>query len=331
MKRTLTIVFSVAAVLLLIVATGRLMGPKIGNTFSTISSNLPDGYGGGSEAAGPVNVLSKSERSLSGNAPAAAPAPAVDSSAAGQGQVQQRLVIENASLTLVVKDPKASIQEIGDLSKQFGGYVVSSSLSEADTPTGKIVPAADITIRVASEKLEDALTTIKEGAVDVRSEVRSGQDVTDQYVDLQAQLKAKEAAEAKLLEIMDQATRTQDVLDVYLQAQNVQVEIERLKGQIKYLEQASALSAVEVHLVAEAGTQPIAVGPWKPSGTAKQAIQDLIVFFQNFVDFLIMLLLNVLPKLILIAIPLFLVYLAGRAVYRRFFQPNTGGKEVVKG
>ena len=118
-------------------------------------------------------------------------------------------------------------------------------------------------------------------------ENRSGQDVTSQYVDLQAQLKAKQAAEKKLLEIMDKATRAEDVLAIYLQVQTVQTEIEQLKGQIKYLEESAALSAISVQLIAEESTQPIVVGPWKPEGAAKLAIQDLIFFFQNFVDFLI--------------------------------------------
>ena len=173
-------------------------------------------------------------------------------------------------------------------------------------------------IRVPSERLDEALASIKEGAVDIDYENRSGQDVTNIYVDLQAQLTAKEAAEAKLLEIMDQATRAEDVLAIYLQVQQVQTEIEQLKGQIKYYEESAAMSSINVRLIAEEGTQPIEIGPWTPEGAAKEAIQDLIFFVQNFVDFLIRFVLLTLPAMILIAIPLFLVYLVGRAAYRRF-------------
>ena len=178
-----------------------------------------------------------------------------------------------------------------------------------------------------SEKLDEALAKIKEGAVDVPHENRSGQDVTSQYVDLQAQLKAKEAAEKKLMEILDQATRAEDVLAIYLQAQSVQTEIEQLKGQIKYLEESAALSAISVQLVAEESTQPIEIGPLRPEGAAKAAIQDLIFFFQNFVDFLIRFVLFALPALILIGIPLFLVFLAGRALIRRSRKSNKKGEQ----
>jgi len=94
-----------------------------------------------------------------------------------------------------------------------------------------------------------------------------------------------------------------------------------LKGQIKYLEESADLSAISVRLIAEEGTQPIEIGPWKPEGAAKDAIQDLIFFFQNFVDFLIRFVLYNLPALILIGIPLYLVFLGGRALFRRFRKP----------
>jgi hypothetical protein len=176
--------------------------------------------------------------------------------------------------------------------------------------------------------LDEALAKIKEGAVDIDYENRSGEDVTNIYVDLQAQLTAKQAAEQKLLEIMDQATRAEDVLAIYLQVQAVQTEIERLKGQIQYYEEAAALSAISVRLIAEESTQPIEIGPWKPEGAAKEAIQDLVFFFQNFVDFLIRFVLLTLPALLLIAIPLYLVYLGGRAVYRRTRRSKVDVEEV---
>jgi hypothetical protein len=206
--------------------------------------------------------------------------------------------------------------------------VVSSNLYQSFTSFGKEVPEASIVIRVPSERLDEALTRIKEGAVEVQNENRSGQDVTSVYVDLQAQLKAKQAAEAKLLEIMDGATRAEDVLAIYLQVQQVQTEIEQLKGQIKYYEESAALSAISVRLIAEEGTQPIEIGPWTPQGAAREAIQDLIFFFQNFVEFLIRFILYTLPALVMIAIPLYVLYLVGRAAYRRVRRARVSVEEV---
>lgn len=310
MKRTLFIILAVIAIFL-----------AIGFTFSNIASqrsatdqfsrDFNYGFGGG---AGSPPVM---------EAPAAEPAFDTAESAvkdvynAAQPQAQERLVIENADLAIVVRDPRARMAEISALANEFGGYVVSSNMYQSFTSFGKEVPEASIVIRVPSERLDEALTRIKEDVIDIQYENRSGQDVTNQYVDLQAQLKAKQAAEAKLLEIMDDAVRAEDVLAIYLQVQSVQTEIEQLKGQIQYLEESAAMSAISVRLIAEAGTQPLEIGPWTPEGAAKEAIQDLIFFVQSFVDFLIRFVLLTLPSLILIAIPLFVLYLVGRAVYLR--------------
>src|SRR5574341_3731 len=315
MKRPIIIILSVIGIFLLLGTTIMyIFGPSSASTFSNVSPRLT-GYGGGAATEAPAAV----------EAPALPDSFAYDQSQeAGNraAQPQERLVIQNVDLAVVVKDPKARMQEISDLAKEFGGFVVSSNLYQSSTALGKEVPEATIVIRVPSERLDEALARIKEGAVDIDYENRSGQDVTNQYVDLQSQLKAKEAAEKKLLEIMDQATKAEDVLAIYLQVQNVQTEIEQLKGQIKYLEESAQLSAISVRLIAEEGTQPIEVGPWKPEGAAKEAIQDLIFFFQNFVEFLIRFFLYNLPALILIGIPLYLIFLAGRAVYRRIRKSN---------
>lgn len=319
MKRTLFIILAVVAVFLIIGISFTSMASQRAALSNAVSRDL--GYGGG---GAPVMELPAAEAP----APDSAVSSAQDAYNSSGQAAQERLVIENADLSIVVKDPKARMKEISDLAQKMGGFVVSSNMYQNTSSTGKQVPQGSIVIRVPSEKLDEALSKIKEGAIDVPTENRSGQDVTSQYVDLQAQLTAKQAAEKKLLEIMDQATRAEDVLAIYLQVQTVQTEIEQLKGQIKYLEESAAMSAISVQLIAEESTQPIVVGPWKPEGAAKEAIQDLIFFFQNFVDFLIRFVLLTLPALILIAIPLFLVYLAGRAVYRRVRRSRVAAEEV---
>jgi hypothetical protein len=325
MKRTLFIILAVITVFLIIGFSFSRMSSQRSATPNAFLRDQSFGMGSGGGSP-PVVEMPAAE----------APAPAFDSSGStvvdaynpAQPQAQERLVIENADLAIVVKDPKARMAEINALANEFGGFVVSSNLYQSFTSFGVEVPEATIVIRVPSERLDEALVRIKEGAVDIQYENRSGQDVTNQYVDLQARLKAKQAAEQKLLEILDQAVRAEDVLAIYLQVQNVQTEIEQLKGQIQYLEESAALSSISVRLIAEEGTQPIEVGPWRPEGAAKEAIQDLILFFQNFVDFLIYFVLSILPSLILVAIPLYLVYLIGRAAYRRFRRSRNNVVEV---
>lgn len=314
MKRPILIILSVVVVFVLLgSALMSLFSPRIGNTFSTISSELPGGYGGGAPAepefyaSAPLPASDQVKVMMEG----------IDSPSA---QVQQeRMVIQNADLAIVVADPKTRMSEIAAMAEEMGGFVVSSNIYTTYYGANSVeAPEASIVIRVPQERLDDALEAIREGAVEVNYENRSGQDVTSIYVDLQSQLKAKQAAEKKLLEILDQATETEGVLAVYTELQRIQSEIEVLKGQIQYYDESVALSAVSVRLIAEESVQPVEIGGWKLQGTANDAVQDLIYFTQGFTQFLIRFVLFTLPALVLVAIPLYLVFLGGRRLYRRF-------------
>ncbi len=244
------------------------------------------------------------------------------SKGSGQSPVSaDRLVIQNADLTIVVADVNARVTAIQNMATGMGGFVVSANVYQVSTSDGKPVPQAQIVVRVPQAQLNSALDQIKQNTVEVRNESRSGQDVTDQYVDLQSRLTAKQAAEAKLLEIMQNANKTQDVLDVYAQLQQVESDIEVLKGQIKYMEQSAALSAISVSIIAEETVKPIEVGGWKPVGVARDAIQSLVDFEQGFANFLITFILFVLPMLITIGIPLVLVFFLLRWVVRKTRRP----------
>ncbi|MEW5940647.1 MAG: DUF4349 domain-containing protein [Chloroflexota bacterium] len=236
------------------------------------------------------------------------------------GAARERMVVKNADLSIVVSDPEISMAEIAKLAEDMGGFVVSSNLYQAyASSTGAMVPEANVVIRVPSDRLTEALEAIKAGAVEVQNENISGQDVTAQYVDLESQLKNLEAAEAQLMEIMKDATDTEDVLNVYNQLVSIRGQIESIKGQMKYLEETSSTSSISVRLIAEQTIQTI--GPWKPGTTAGEAVRDLLEFWRDFVDFLIVLALKVLPMLLTIALvfglPIWLIVRAVRNANRR--------------
>jgi hypothetical protein len=153
--------------------------------------------------------------------------------------------------------------------------------------------------------------------VEVRGLNRTGEDVTQNYIDLNSQLKSMQVAADQLTLIMQKAEKTEDVLNVFSQLQSYNQQIEVIKGQIQYYDQASKLSAINITLIAEETIKPIEIGGWKPQGVARDAIQNLINFWQKFVDFLINLFLLVLPILITVLLPVFLIFLAVRAILRR--------------
>jgi hypothetical protein len=192
----------------------------------------------------------------------------------------ERLVIRNANLTLVVEDPAKSADEIAQLAETFNGYVVNSNVYQTTFAEGVFATQANITIRVPAERLDEALDQIKQGVVEVRSENISGQDVTQEYTDLESRLRNLEAAEVELREIMGSLTKAEDVLNVYQSLRQVREEIEVIKGRMQYFEQSARLSAITIDLLPDVVTQPLQIGRWQPQGTAKAALEALISVLQ---------------------------------------------------
>jgi hypothetical protein len=283
-------------------------------------------------ARAPEQSMDFAEPGFGGGAPAEAPmAPMPESAAndeaarAATGGAQaasvERLVIQNADLSIVVEDVEARMLTVAELARELGGFVVSSNLYQSYSNSYVEVPEASIVIRVPAEHLDEALDRIKADAVEVQNEARSGQDVTAEYVDLQSRLKNLEAAETQLVRILEAAQETEDVLNVFNQLTSIREQIELVKGQIKFYEESAALSAISVTIIAQEKVQPIQIGPWTPQGAVSDAIQDLVYFWQDFVEFFIYFVLNFIPKLVLIAlvygVPLWLIVRGLRSAWLR--------------
>jgi hypothetical protein len=217
----------------------------------------------------------------------------------------------NADLSIVVDDPAIAMTTINKMAEEMQGFVVSSNLYRTTTSQGIEVPAATITIRVPAERLNESLNRIKaltsDIDTDVLSENISGQDVTSEYTDLQSRLTNLQNAEARLKEIMASATRTEDVLQVYNELRQVSEQIEVIKGQIKYYDEASALSAITVNLQSKEAVQPLTVGGWKPVGVARDAVQALIDALQFIANAAIWATLFCLPVGLLIGLPIYFI------------------------
>lgn len=275
------------------------------------------------QAAQPSSQYLDMEKSVEGvmvpEAPAA-PAPREAGSGVSQDQsnaAQERLVIKNASLTLIVPDPTESMDRIAAMAEGMGGFVVSANMYKQTLSSGIEVPRVSITVRVPAAQLNQALEQIRaESKEKPENESITSQDVTNEYVDLQSRLKNLEAAEVELTRIMSEARRTEDVLSVYNELVSIREQIEVIKGQIKYYEQSAAMSAISVELIADQADQPIEIGGWKPQGVAKDAIESLVKAMQGLVSIVIWAALFLLPILLVLfvifVLPPLLIFRAWR-------------------
>jgi PKD repeat protein len=173
----------------------------------------------------------------------------VDNSSAGWEELSQevqginRMVIRNGNIQLVVSDVAAALDNITKLAGDNGGYVVTSQKwKDGERNMGTI------SIRVLAENYDKAVSSLRSLAMSVISETSTSQDVTEEYVDLDAKVKNLEATETQLLKVMEAAIKTEDVLAVQRELTNVRGEIEQAKGRMQYLQRTTSTSYIEIQL-----------------------------------------------------------------------------------
>lgn len=235
---------------------------------------------------------------------------------------QERIVIKNADLSLVVGDPVQAQRAVAAMAEELGGFVISSNLYMSYAQDGVAYQSANITIRVPSEHFSAVVDSLEGEAIEVQSKNITGQDVTLQYTDLQSRLTNLEETSDQLQLIMDEAHRTEDVLAVYNQLVYINEQAEVIRGQLKYFSESAAFSAITINFVPEAIVQPVTIGKWQPQGVVRDAVQALVITSQKLADVVIWISLYILPITLYFLIPVYI----GRKVYKRFSKPKAKPK-----
>ena len=183
-----------------------------------------------------------------------------------------RMVVKESSLSLLVSKVVETQKKIIDAVVKNGGFMVSSDLSNPQD-----IPTATVVVRFPTQKLDQMLEYFKSISVKVISENLQGEDVTDQYTDLQAQLDTLNKTKDKFGQIMDKATQVQDILEVQRELINVQSQIDSVKGQEQYLQKTTQMAKVTIYLSADELNLPYAPSEaWRPQVIFKQAVRSLL-------------------------------------------------------
>lgn len=234
---------------------------------------------------------------------------------------QQRIILRDANLQITVEDTEATIGNISTMANDMGGWVVTANSSTTIRGSdGAEITNGSVTVRVPAERLDEALTTIRDGAVSVDGETVNGRDVTEEYVDLSSRLSNLEATEEQLVEILETAYTVEDVLAVQRELTTVRGQIEQIQGRLRFFDEAAAFSSVSVTVreqVPSVGN--VEVAGWSPLQTAQNAFGSLIVVGQFLADSVINLAILGVPALaVLVA-----VVWTARRVMRRLRGRNT--------
>ena len=215
------------------------------------------------EVPGETVVVEKAAVAVAGPAGAAGPAGwqlvTLDTSSETEGQqadlvAQRRIIVRTVDMALEVPDVAGSVDAIGDMAEELGGWVVSSDRSRKHRGA--------ISVRVLAKELDQAVERLRAMASEVNFEVSTSRDVTDEFVDTTARLTNLKATEAALISLLERAGDVEDLLKVQQELTRVQEEMERLQGRIKFLEQTSAYSLINVSL--ELAPMDMAVDPGPP-------------------------------------------------------------------
>jgi hypothetical protein len=170
-----------------------------------------------------------------------------------------RKIIRNAELTLEVPQTTDTQQKIVSIAEAHGGFVVTSEAKQRDSqePAQRTLDIK-LVVRIPENQFGAALDQIRGLGGNVSEAKISGQDVTEEFIDLEARIKTQKALELQFLQIMKQATKIADAMDVQRQIADVRTEIEKLEGRKRFLENRSSLSTITVNIITP---KPIVVVP----------------------------------------------------------------------
>jgi hypothetical protein len=202
---------------------------------------------------------------------------AADAQAPGAQQDVQRLVIKTAELSLQVDNARDAEASLRVLVGQLGGYIVKVETNGTDENM-----SSHVIFRVPAERFEQALSGVQGLAKKVLARTLGGDDVTEEFVDLESRLKNLEATRDRLQSFLDKAETVDDALKVNQSLSDLQGQIEQLKGRQQFLQRSAALSTISVTLSPLPAIMPIVEDEgWQPLGVARDALRELVGFGQG--------------------------------------------------
>ena len=221
----------------------------------------------------------------------------------------ERKIIRDADLTMEVPSTTETQRKVSSIAESHGGFVVTSEAKqrEASEPAKRTLDIK-LVVRVPSNQFGAALNEIEGLATNLTQRNVTGQDVTEEFIDLEARLKTQKALELQFLEIMRQANKVADALEVQRQIADVRTEIEKLEGRRRFLESRTSLSTITVNIQSPT---PIVVSTSGFGRSVREAVSESIEVASGIVLFLV--------RFAIVMIPIFALLILPAGLVARFF------------
>jgi hypothetical protein len=197
------------------------------------------------------------------------------------------MVIRTAQLTVEVSDMEHALSDVRAIATRGGGFV-SASNTRVERVNDQDRTVADLTIQVRTDAADSALTSLR-SLGKVTTETSGSQDVTEEYVDLDSNMRNLQASESAILKLMDKATRIEDVLTLQRELTNVRAQIERIQGRKRFLERRTDMATITLamRLPPVETPRPIGTGAWDPISVAQRGWQASLAMLRGVADVLI--------------------------------------------
>ena len=274
------------------------------------------------EAAGSSNSGTPAEPASAGGAGFGANELNTDSSLASEDGMNRK-VIYRSNVAMEVSDYAKAQTALKNIIHISGSYLLQfadqkTSSEFGGTYTIKVPPSSFDTFLTELEKIKS-----KDGVFERSIQ---GTDVSEEYVDLESRLKARQVVEARLLSFMEKAVKSDDLLKISGELGNVQTEIEKIKGRMRYLDKNVAFSTVELRMYQQTMEAPAVVQEEKPAFVERlqNAMSGSTDVIYAFLQGLFIFIAGALPVLLLLAILGIPVYYAYRSNRRRSVIPGSG-------
>ncbi len=158
---------------------------------------------------------------------------------------EMQMIIYTGHMRVEVDDLNDMQESIQQKITELGGYIVSSEVFETDEGESR---RGHLQVRVPQKHFQAFLDHTEEQSATVLEKITNGQDVSEEYVDLESRLTSKEAVEERLLAFMEEAETTEDLLKISDDLSEVQEQIEQIKGRMEYLDNQVAYSTITINM-----------------------------------------------------------------------------------
>ena len=216
-------------------------------------------------------------------------------------------IIKNAEIDLLVQDTDIAIDRITQIVGDVRGYIISSK-SWFETINGENKKSATITLGVPVDEFELSLRRLREIAIQVNNETASGQDVSEEYVNLQSNLDSLRATRERIKGFLDKAATVEEALKVNDQLLTIDKQIDEITGRMNYLSAKASFSSITItlHPLVEektptptlTSTPTVTPTPWNPGTTIKSAGKSLGSAYRGLGTMFIWLVVVVIPVLL---------------------------------